>query len=889
MADISNADVTLDPPVPAQGIADSDVTLDSDKYGGVGQGIQAGVEGALRGAVSSPIANAVETKLGFASPEGIRGRQEAHPVASSLGEASTLLGGALTGTGEAAALEKAGSMAASGLKLAEPTTYAARVGSAIVKNAAEMAAYQSQDEAGKAILNDPNVGAQSAISHIGLMAALGGAGGGLIAGVASPLWQAAVGSKLATGLKDMVSHIGGVEGDEAVNKAGDLAQKIGIELPSEVSSVVNETPMSREAHSFLSQDDATVAGRAYQGKLQKLNADLGDKVAESLGKTPEDVANIPEKNSYETGQALGTKLHDELKPTVTAINDAYEDVTNKFKSAAVSDNSMRSIGDELAQKSISEGWTKSFDDANNKLVSKILEKLPEQKTINDLKQAISNLYRPFDAPDFKAALEAKKILSKGLESAVSEHMGPEELQNYVNLRKNYANLSNHLEDLDQHLHVGRWNGPGTFLAALKEKADTKGEQLLSNMTNKNNANLLELLKSHPETLSGIGEHYKNDLLRSATKGAAPGELLKTGRLVSDIGKLTPQQKALVASPEQHQRIEAVDQLLNSLKDPTHNFSNTARTLRKHMAGAVSPISLIAGLMGHGEAGVLSYLGQLGLSEGRSGIKLGLLKMLGSSKSVDAAGFKAATEYFTAAQKGANALSKSAENVFKPGIQVMLPSQLPSTSQLEKLDKMVADNDPKDNNKLMQAQNGHVGHYLPEHQAALTESSMRSLQYLRNLKPQDQTNAPLDKAITPTPQQEARYQRALTIAQQPGVVLQHIKDGTLQTTDLQDLNAMYPSMYQAMSQKLTNDMLSAKNKDIPIPYKTRVSMSLFLGQPLDTSMSPQSIMAAQPAPQPPQQPQGQPMKGRKGKSAIDKVASSYKTPSQTAESDRSSRD
>lgn len=865
-----------------------DSQAQQNQYGTPEQQRTAAVEGLGRG-FAGPLATYAEKHIYRIPEKDIRGRQEANPVTAGVGEGVGLLGGAITGTGEAAALEAVGKGATELAGLSAPATYASRVGSSIVKNAAEMAAYQSQDEVGKMILDDPDAGAQSAISNIGLAAVLGGGAGGFITGAVSPLWSATVGSKGAQGLKALVSRIGGIEGEEAAGKAAGLAEKAGVELPPEVSSVINDMPMARENHSILSQDDSSMAGRAYQDKLHKLDSELGAKTAEALGKTPEDILNVPEKNHYETGQNAGMTLHDELKPTVSDINSRYEATTNSFKQKPTYEV-IPQIADELAQKTISEGWAKSSDESNHKLVEKVLGKLSDWNTVNDLKLEISNLYRPYDAPDFKAAMEVKKILTKGMESAIEKSMGPQELKSYSQLRQNYAQLMSHLEDLDTHLHVGKWNGPGTFLEALKEKANQKGENLLSNMTGKNNAALLDTLQSHPKTLAAISEHYKDSLVRDATKNTNPGELIKTNRLLKGIENLSPQQKALVTTPAQQERLEAINSIKDNLNDPKHNFSNTARTLRKHAAGAVSPLSLLAVLMGHGDAGILSYLGSLGFNEVRPGLKLATMKMLGSTKPVDAAGFSAAAKFFGAATAGGKVLSTASENVFKPGLKVLNTSQQPSAISLDKLDKLVASNDADHNNKLMaSAEDGKLGHYMPDHQTALTGSSMQALEYLRQLKPKTEPTSPLGTSIKASPAEETRYNRALTIAQQPAVVLQHVKDGTIQPSDISDLNTMYPALYKQLSQKVSNDMMDAKSKGVQIPYNTRMGVSLFLGQPLDPSMQPQSILAAQPKPQQaPQQP-NQPMKDRKGKSAIDKLSKDYKTQGQAAESDRSNRD
>ena len=148
--------------------------------------------------------------------------------------------------------------------------------------------------------------------------------------------------------------------------------------------------------------------------------------------------------------------------------------------------------------------------------------------------------------------------------------------------------------------------------------------------------------------------------------------------------------------------------------------------------------------------------------------------------------------------------------------------------------------------------------------------------------------PMDTKMPPTAQQEARYNRALTIAQQPLTVLQHIKDGTLLDSDIVDLHKLYPSVYQKITQKISNQISTQDGGEEPIPYKTRLGISMFLGQPLDSTMSPSSIIAAQPLPKP--APQQGPVKGSgKSMKSLGKSDKSYMTSTQSAESDRTERD
>jgi hypothetical protein len=160
-----------------------------------------------------------------------------------------------------------------------------------------------------------------------------------------------------------------------------------------------------------------------------------------------------------------------------------------------------------------------------------------------------------------------------------------------------------------------------------------------------------------------------------------------------------------------------------------------------------------------------------------------------------------------------------------------------------------------------------------------------MQYLAQLKPHPQFISPLDKTMPVDPIAQARYNRALDIANNPAIVLQHIKDGTLKVTDIQDLKTMYPAVYQGIVQKVSNSM--AENRG-SIPYKTRIGLSLLVGQPVDSSMSPNAIRSAQPLPKSPQSPQPT-TKNKKGTSSLGKSNKQYMTPGQASEEDRSSRD
>ena len=137
--------------------------------------------------------------------------------------------------------------------------------------------------------------------------------------------------------------------------------------------------------------------------------------------------------------------------------------------------------------------------------------------------------------------------------------------------------------------------------------------------------------------------------------------------------------------------------------------------------------------------------------------------------------------------------------------------------------------------------------------AFAQTAANAVQYLNKLREQHNLQQnPLDPKLPTSKVDEAQYRRALQIAQQPLTVLKSLKDGTLTPNDIQHLQALAPKTYEKLQQDLTNYMTDQLSKGKSIPYKTRMGLSMFLGQPLDSTMSPQSIQSAQPKP-----PQGQP--------------------------------
>ena len=244
-------------------------------------------------------------------------------------------------------------------------------------------------------------------------------------------------------------------------------------------------------------------------------------------------------------------------------------------------------------------------------------------------------------------------------------------------------------------------------------------------------------------------------------------------------------------------------------------------------------------------------------------------------------FQSSMAYVKAVLKGDDALAKAAAKVFGSEAET-LPSHLfPDHQEIEKLDqklKNVAQNPGKMINVA-----SNLGHYMPDHAQAVSQTAMTAVNFLNAQRPQNPKMGPLDTDIPVSKAQMAPYYRMLSIAQQPLTVLQHIKDGTLLPQDVNTLKTLYPNYYNKMSQEVMSAMTNHLSEGKTIPYRLRQSASLLLGQPLDSTMQPasiQSIQTAFAANKAQAQAQAQ-QRVKKGTSKLSKIASNMQTPDQAA--------
>lgn len=874
---------------------------DSDKYGSVGQQAITGLEGAAQG-VAGPLATLVETKALGIPKEDILARQKENPITYGVGQAAGLVGGALTGTGEAALLGKAGQTAVELAGLGEAATLGARVGSSAVQQAAEMAVLQGGDEASKLILQDPESSAQSAMANIGMAAALGGATGAVFTGAVSPLWKATAGPKVDEFLTAFKGHLDGTSRlgmPEAVNAA---QAELGLEIPPATRAAMSGDPKAMQLFNELREAQHP----EIMSQMKAIREGSDKAVLDSLGIPLQDVAHYSENEAghelYETFAkeydqkyapiAEALEKRDELASTIDVPDEArlaqYGKIIEKGMEAVGTDSPYYKLYEEYGNRLLAKDTVGQIDKLKTEIFNKaksMSADINEKNALHDIRNMMSQLQ--------ESQIEKQAARAEREGAQFGQAIGRDIVGERAAANQQYAKFAKMSEELASHLGVGDFRGAGTLKTKLGEKLAP--EQLLRKFSPKGNVDSIPFLAEHfPETLSALQQ-------TEAKKFIAPSIVSELGESTINMKRLNAAiEKGMKGSPEYIKfvlpeqalkKVEAAKVLSDAM--PEFKSSGTAgwlTKLTKHMpSSAMAAVGMLAGhnpVMGYAMGELAQRLGK----DAPEAIKLGLLNFLAADKPIEAAGFKASVDFMHDVIKGESLLNKGVSNVFKAGATVIPDAKIPNEISRVKLDKIVSQRQDKPQDQFKVADNSHIGHYLPNHQMAMTENSTRALQYLQQLKPKDYQPSPLDRPIKPTPAQDARYNRALDIAQQPAIVLQHVKDGTLQQSDIQDISNMYPALYKNLSQKLTNKLISHHAGEEPIPYKTRMGISLFLGQPLDSSMQPANIIAAQPKPQQPMQASNQPKApSAKSTNPLKKLSNSYKTPGQAAESDRAARD
>ncbi len=271
----------------------------------------------------------------------------------------------------------------------------------------------------------------------------------------------------------------------------------------------------------------------------------------------------------------------------------------------------------------------------------------------------------------------------------------------------------------------------------------------------------------------------------------------------------------------------------------------------------------------------------------------------------------AIDYASKISNGARQITSGVDNLFKAGASKAVDmGAFDSDKEREKLNHAIEsgglnsqiqeDLNNQEHSQEMYAEGGkvsadeshhvdHIGTIFPEQAALLGAAKTRIYNYLNQARPQPPVNQlPFDKHVV-TNEKQRSYNKALDIANAPLSILNKVKDGTITSEDMRHFVSMHPELHKHISQAILSRAANKHIDDEQRPsYRMKQSLSMFIGKPLEVTMTPSNIIAAQSTFQPKQspgdqsnQPQGA-NKAKRGTAPLSKVSSSYMTKDQHRE-------
>lgn len=879
--------------------------FDKQQYSGPVEQAKTALEGAAD-AASFGTFGAVANETGLSTPEARQKRREQNPISRGVGQVGGIaLSNLIPGAGEAADVEALGSGAEALNPLSAQSVLSSagkgvsnaigltgdtalqKIGSSAVQNAVESGLFQAGDEVSKHFSQDPNQTGQTALLNTGL-GSLFGAGLGTAIGVVSPAWKSLAGDKTSSLLEGLQKRLSG-EPIALPPEVQGAVESSGIQLPPEVRSGLTQNPQLQKAFNIL-QESKTDAGLSLKDTMDNFRSDAADSMAEALGKDPENITPANEISKYDAGKNMANTMAKELEDQIGPVAERFEARKAKFGDLPIGDDLHNQMQEKLAQLAIDQGWVQSPSSDIMKEFNRVVKELPLQKNLKNISQyqtAIGNNTADFTDPALTRAGSLMKKVLRDTESDVmtkATALGvPDDVAQLAQDRSLWGQYNDLKDDLNQSLHIKDGSSIMSFIKGLKEAGSEDGETVLRRLSGDGDAALLKTLEEKfPKTAQLVKNHNLDMLVGKAALRSPEGVSVNSKALSDAITKMSPEMKAFTLPEGAGDKISGINSVLNYLpKYKTSGTAGNADSLWSMMPGAV--MGGVAALTGHNPI-IGAIIGQIGKLAGRDApdaVRLAMLKFLGSDKEVNAPAMKAMIDYIHNTIQGQTLLTKGAKSIFE-GSEAVLPTKLiPDDKSREKLDSKLQEmqTDPK---QLFET-GGELVHYMPDHGQALAQVAAQSSKYLNSLRPMPVKQNPLDEEQKPSQIQKAKFNRALDIAQQPLMIFQHIKDGTILPDDVINLKMTNPNMYNQMVEKVQHQMMDSVNDETHIPYKTRLGLSLFMGQTLDSTISPQAIQAAQPQLPPPPS-QGMPT--RKGNMKdLGKIGSMNQTPQQSRQANR----
>jgi len=180
----------------------------------------------------------------------------------------------------------------------------------------------------------------------------------------------------------------------------------------------------------------------------------------------------------------------------------------------------------------------------------------------------------------------------------------------------------------------------------------------------------------------------------------------------------------------------------------------------------------------------------------------------------------------------------------------------------------------------------LGSAAPNIAPHIYATANNALHFLNSKLPQEPSGSFHKTPNLPSQMQQRAWVDLYKVVNDPVSVLDKIANGTLTDNHIQAVQSIYPALHQEMSKQIMEQLGQDKSKSLS--YGKRISISKFLGTPIDSTISLPSFQAIMntAGPQMPQAPGKSSKENKKATAAelkaADQVTDLYKTSLQAQE-------
>lgn len=846
--------------------------IKAEKYGSAGQQAIAGIEGLARGA-SFGLSDVAETKLLKVNPEDIQARREANPWTSGVGQFGGAVGMTVATGGLAAPLEGA-------------------IGTGVLARAAatgiEGAAFGAGNALSDAVLGNADLTAEKVLTDMGIGAAFGAGLGALSKGVEHVLPKGA--EKLRSSLgKLKESALGTVESPGFAVEA--------MSIPGSLSSGESRASWTKSFFNGMKNQDPEVSSRALSKNLQEI-FDSSKTAAKELYETavPANVSKALETMPLEDARRVGTDVITKIDDLVNRpMPGLKENLARELEEVSKNSKAVKLRG-QLDDLKVQKEWIESEQArwAKNRPVGSP-ERLEANENLGKLLKQETKLKAQLLEAEEGAAQKAAEIQARLDKAENKINLSFDEKESTLS-GANGKILNERLSKLESDLNKAKssdeiFRSLDDFAKDIDRKklikfdklptASQMGDQeILHGVRNAVRGSLGDegawgQAASHYNQVTSDYSSYRTALKnfqstfmkREAGPSGAPRYIVDPSKVKTFFSKY--------GDISQDLRAQYLDDFVNSAENLSkasenyHGFVDSGESISKKvselakknkelsqmaevMAGRSAPEG---SSMGAPAAAALGYGAHaLGVPNPVIGTVIGAAALHKGMKNPYQLGSTLANtfEKLQALSEISASVGKRLESAVK-GIFASDPSRtvfnvipsIASSDDFEKRTKRLAQLSKSDGMLLMD----HLAKTTQGIQAAapnVTQSlqikMVNAVQFLESKRPKPAQYFPLSDDWQPSNAQKDKFNEYYKAVNDPLSALKAVKTGTLTNEAMEAIQTVHPELLQEMRGAIISSMDPKKFKNLS--YPTKISLSLFMGQPLDQSLTPESILANQ---------------------------------------------